>query len=120
MQRRTGAPIGRDRSLLLNTAPWEEALPSLRRLRDALADCGYGATARLPLPGRIHDLPLDLGNLLAFLRRQSNLFQGSAIPGVYRTALRVRNPAAVELHEFFQIGRAVPRERLEELLTGET
>ncbi len=94
-------------------------MPSLRRLRDALADCSYGATARLPLPGRLHDLPLDLGNLLAFLRRQSNLFQSSAIPGVYRTALRARNPKAVALHEFFQIGRAMPRERLEELLTGE-
>ncbi len=109
----------RDGSLLFIAAPWEEALPSLRRLRDALVDSGYMAMGRLPLPGRLHDLPLDMGNLLAFLRGQSNLFQISALPGLYRTALRVRNPKAVALHEFFQIGRAMPRERLEELLTGE-
>jgi SAM-dependent methyltransferase len=105
-----------DGSLLLNAAPWKETLPSLRRLRALLLARGYLNTARLPHPGGLEDLPLDGGNLLAFARGEHNLFQYSAMPGLYRAFLRAGNRPAVELHEFFQVGESRSRRRVDALL----
>jgi hypothetical protein len=50
----------------------------------------YEATGVLPLPGRLHHLPLDGANLVQFLRGRQNLFHKSALAGLFRALLRLR------------------------------
>lgn len=110
-------PDGTDRSLLLNIRSWTELLPTFGRLRDHLTGAGYLATDRLPLPGGLVDLLLDIGNLAAFVRGRHNLFQHSGISGLYRTFFRATAKRAVALHKLFQLGASCSLVRAQALIS---
>ncbi len=93
-----------------------EALSALRALWTDLKGSGYERTEILPLPGGLHDLPLDLANVVHALRGERNLLHRSAIASAYRQALRLRNRRAADLHVLFFLCDPLPRARVSRAL----
>lgn len=93
-----------------------DAVEPLRALADRLAHLGFDQTARLPIGAGRVNVVLDPANLWSFVRSEPNLFHPSGVPGLYRRLLARRFPEAVELHEFFTLGRTRREQRLAELI----
>jgi len=93
------------------------ATPALAELHRWLAEHDFAGLERYPSPGHLGSLYHDPANLLRFVTRRSNSWQGSAVAGAYHFWLARSQPALWTLCRAFMLCEPVERLSLERELT---